>query len=167
VDDLIAAAREIGIRGLASPDSLFLRGSGAGGWLVTSAAALRPELFRGMILDRPVLDLEAAFGRRSASPTARDVAEWGSDSSLLKQLSPSSFTDGRFSVDTLVLDEAEEENPLTAGIFEWMYRARCSGARPPQVTLVPGNTPAGPDDWKGWDEQRALEEAFILTKILP
>lgn len=67
VEDLIAIADHLVERGVTTPAQLGLFGRSAGGWLVTSAATLRPRLFGAVVSQDGAVDPEAA-GPVTGSP---------------------------------------------------------------------------------------------------
>lgn len=77
IADFIAAAQKLISSGHTDASSLFAYGKSAGGLTVAVGAGRNPELFRGVILDRPLVDVMAAIDDSSAPLFARERAEWG------------------------------------------------------------------------------------------
>jgi oligopeptidase B len=75
--DLVDAARYLGRRGYAQPQSIALQARSAG--TVPAAAALNedPQLFAAAALDAPFLDIIGTMQNASSSLALRELGEWG------------------------------------------------------------------------------------------
>jgi prolyl oligopeptidase len=72
--DGIACARWLIAQGYASPQTLGIMGTSAGGIFVGRAVTSAPELFAAAIFDVGVMDAVRAEDRPTASPTSRSSA---------------------------------------------------------------------------------------------
>ncbi len=141
VQDIIEAARTLQALGYASPKNLFLRGANAGGWTVTSAALARPELFRGLILESPLLDIERVAPDRNLALYPHYLEAWGKDRSRLKELSPMEKKTDFFPLDIMMLVSLDDRAVPAVGNLEWLRRTTCGH---PELRSVNLHTTIGP-----------------------
>ncbi len=84
-DDFIAAAEWLIANNFTRPAKLGIRGSSSGGLLVATATTQRPDLFRAVVCDSPVLDMlryhlfglyAAAWTKETGNPEIREEFEY-------------------------------------------------------------------------------------------
>lgn len=119
------AARTLQAFGYGSPKNLFLRASGTGGWIATTAAQHRPELFRGLILESPLLDLERVVTNTKLGLHPHYLESWGSQTQRLKELSPLEEDTDFFPLDLLMILSASDHTTPLVGNLEWLRRKAC------------------------------------------
>jgi len=134
--DLIAAARTLQALGYASPNNLFLRASNSGGWSATTAALMRPELFRGLILESPLLDLENVVTNTDLKYHHHYVETWGSDRRKLRDLSPLEGTAYFLPRDIMLIISLNDEAVPAVGNIEWVRRTLCRLSEIPSIRIV-------------------------------
>jgi oligopeptidase B len=167
VEDFIAVARELSARGYASPRSLVAEGRSAGGWLAAAAAQARPELFRALVLDAPVLDLESSVLSPTLPLHARETFEWGSDPARLRSLSALNRIGDYYPLDTLVIVPLRDTLVPPLGTLEWVRRVRCIASPEASILVDPRlEDHSGPSSRSVEDEESAIREAFILRSLL-
>lgn len=74
-DDLYAIAEDLIRRGLTTPDQLALTGGSNGGLLCGVAVTQRPDLFRAVVPQVPILDLVGALRSAYGEATIREYAD--------------------------------------------------------------------------------------------
>jgi oligopeptidase B len=139
--DLIAAARVLQALGYASPKNLFLRAANSGGWSATTAILVRPELFRGLILESPLLDLENVVTNTDLKYHHHYVEAWGSDPQQLRNLSPLEGSAYFIPLDILLIISLDDEAVPAVGSIEWVRRTLCqhSELRSVRIALDTGS----------------------------
>ena len=75
--DFIAAANALIGRGYTSPGKIVIRGGSAGGLLVGAAVNLRPDLFAGVVAEKPFVDVLNTMSEPSLTLTPTEWSEWG------------------------------------------------------------------------------------------
>ncbi len=76
-----------------SPDRLFANGRSAGGLLMGAVANLKPDLFKGLVVGVPFVDVLTTMGDASIPLTTGEYTEWGNPATLaeyeyMKKYSP-------------------------------------------------------------------------------
>jgi pimeloyl-ACP methyl ester carboxylesterase len=124
-NDLVTVARELQARRIASPKNLFIKGARHHGWIALQAALSRPELFRGVVLQDPLLDLAGVVHANTSPVHAAFVALWGTDTETLRALSPLEQTPEFFPLDILI--SLSDKRPASGflGTLEWIRRTTC------------------------------------------
>lgn len=75
--DFIAAADALIGRGYTSAGKIVIRGGSAGGLLVGAAVNLRPDLFAGVVAEKPFVDVLNTMSEPSLTLTPTEWSEWG------------------------------------------------------------------------------------------
>ena len=75
--DFIACAQHLVAEGLTAPDRLVIEGGSAGGLLVGAVLNLRPDLFRGAVLQVPFVDVVNTMLDDTLPLTTGEYEEWG------------------------------------------------------------------------------------------
>ncbi|MBI4375312.1 MAG: S9 family peptidase, partial [Elusimicrobia bacterium] len=75
--DFIAAAEHLLKEGYGSGDKLVVHGGSAGGLLMGAVANMRPELFKGVVMDVPFVDVINTMLDESLPLTVGEFEEWG------------------------------------------------------------------------------------------
>ncbi len=168
VQDLIAAARTLQGLGYASPRNLFIRAAGSGGWTAASAAIARPELFRGLILESPVLDLENVVADPTSSLYHRYLEAWGASSARLRELSPMQETTDFLPLDIMLIASLTDRSPHALGNFEWLRRTACRHPELRSVLAFTSVKSAVPERELSATAGRGIlpqEVSFVLTTV--
>jgi prolyl oligopeptidase len=167
IEDLRAAAETLQQR-LAIPASLtFATGRSAGGWLISKTALTYPQLFGGIILEAPLLDLRAATAHPSTPLYHQEIYEWGKDAAQqLSTLPTAGVADIPFHVATLVpLRDALISNQEAV---HFALAARCSVPSNKKVLVMelPNSGHLGANNRH---EQREWEDLQVglITAALP
>jgi hypothetical protein len=168
VADLIEAARTVQALGFSSPRNLFLRAAGSGGWIVTSAALARPELFRGLVLESPLLDLETVATDKTLSLHPHYLEAWGTSRARLKELSPMEETTDFLPLDVMLITSLEDHSPPALGNFEWLRRTVCKHPELRSVFTLTSVKPVVSDRELSATTARGIdirEVSFVLATI--
>jgi protease II len=160
VDDLISATQHLQRHVDVSPQKTILRGRSAGGWLVTRAAMKSHNVFSGIILDAPLLDLEDAVSSPDAPLFHRDLAEWG-NAHEARQLSTASIhTFASLPFHIFVSVPMRDILIPAAKTLSWALQAHCK--QPPGYAMVLHTLPtAGHEGPTTIQDARALETLQI------
>lgn len=75
--DTISVAEDLFDRDLVKEKNLFLRGGSAGGLLVAATTNLRPDLFKGVIVEVPFVDALRTISNPELPLTTGEYQEWG------------------------------------------------------------------------------------------
>ena len=75
--DFVAAADALIDRGYTSSGKIVIRGGSAGGLLVGAAVNLRPDLFAGVVAEKPFVDVLNTMSEPSLTLTPTEWSEWG------------------------------------------------------------------------------------------
>jgi prolyl oligopeptidase len=167
IEDLRAAAETLQQR-LTIPASLtFATGRSAGGWLISKTALAYPQLFGGIILEAPLLDLRAATAHPSTPLYHQEIYEWGKDAAQqLSTLPTAAVADIPFHVAALVpLRDALISNQEAV---HFALAARCSAPSNKKVLVMelPNSGHLGANNRH---EQREWEDLQVglITALLP
>ncbi len=168
VRDLIEAARTLQALGYCSPRNLFLRAAGSGGWTATSAALARPELFRGLILESPLLDIENVTTNKTLSLHPHYVEAWGTSRERLSELSPMQENTEFFPLDIMMIGSLTDDTPPALGNFEWLRRTACKHPELRSVFAVTSVEPVVSNRMLSATTARGIdirEVSFVLATI--
>ncbi len=75
--DFISATETLIAQGYADPQAVFAQGGSAGGLLMGAIANLRPELYAGIVAERPFVDVVTTMSDPSVPLTTGEYDEWG------------------------------------------------------------------------------------------
>lgn len=75
--DFISVSEHLISEGYTNPDKLLCQGASSGGLLVGAAATMRPDLFKGVIINVPFLDVINTQSDLSIPVAALESYEWG------------------------------------------------------------------------------------------
>jgi hypothetical protein len=168
VRDLVEAARTLQALGYCSPKNLFLRAAGSGGWTATSAALARPELFRGLILESPLLDIENATTNKNLPLHPHYVEAWGTSAARLNELSPMHENTEFLPLDIMMIGSLTDDIPPALGNFEWLRRTACKHPELRSVFAVTSVKPTAPERALSATTSRGIvlqEVTFVLATI--
>ena len=168
VRDLIEAARTLQALGYCSPRNLFLRAAGSGGWTATSAALARPELFRGLILESPLLDIENVTTDKNLSLHPYYVEAWGTSRARLSELSPMRENTEFLPLDIMMIGSLTGDTPPALGNFEWLRRVACKHPELRSVFAVTSVEPVVSNRMLSATTARGIdirEVSFVLATI--
>jgi oligopeptidase B len=170
--DLIAVAEFLAQEKYTAPGRTVLTGKGAGGLLVTAAAHLRPEMWRGVVADAPFVDLINTLMDESLPGSLAKSEEWGSPKAkaeydYLKSYSPYDNLTAREYPAMLVLGGLNDSQ-----VMYWepaKYAARLRAVKTDRnPVLLRMNLSAGHDGPSGrYDRLReqSVVNAWILQQL--
>jgi len=140
VQDLIAAARAIGHHPSIDANRMLGFGQSAGGAVIAAAVNAAPELFLGIILDRPFLDpLRALEGERSpltrtnqfefGDPHSREgyqsILAWSPYDQVRAQPYPNAWLKGF----------EHDQRTSATGLIKWAARVRQLATNRPEILI--------------------------------
>lgn len=163
IADLVAVARELQARRLASPKNLFIKGARHHGWIALQTALSRPELFRGVVLQDPILDLEGVIRDESSPLHAAYAALWGTDKETLRTLSPLQNSPDFFPLDILISLSDKRPRSGFLGTLEWIRRTSCEH---PELRSLLVNLDNSPPQSSADALLLPHEERFIRSTLL-
>ena len=163
--DYLAASEAI------DPRKIFVRGVSAGAVIVAAALNRRPELFAGVILRYPFLDLVGTLDDQSASLTPSDILEWGnpSDGADLKYLlsySPYEQIKSQKYPSVMLTVAKPDTRVSMAESLKWLAKIRANdlGSAEKFIYIIETGGHFGPSDQYEKKQLVALEYAFVLTR---
>jgi prolyl oligopeptidase len=168
-DDFAAAAEKLHADGYAKPERTVIFGGSNGGLLVGAAMTQRPDLFRVVLCDVPLLDMVRyhRFGSGKTWIEEYGSAEDPAEFAALHAYSPYHHVKAgaRYpSVLLLSADSDDRVDPMHARKFAAMLQASSQGG--PVLLRIERNAGHGGADLvKAWVEKLADEYAFALDEI--
>lgn len=122
VDELIGAAEELVNRGVVSSGKVILEAESAGAVAATTAFLERPELFAGLVLSAPLLDVDRIMLDTSLPGHERELVEWrNSGPSPIELIRKRSYP-------PIFISYGTRDTIVPAwSIARWIYRYRCVG----------------------------------------
>jgi oligopeptidase B len=169
INDFIDVTRGLLAQQIGDPDRVFAAGSSAGGLIVAAAINQAPELYTGVVLKSPFLDLISTMSDAALPLTEQEYAEWGDPrraDHFGRMLGFSPFDGLRAAryPQVLVMAGARDERVRIHEPVKWVQRLRersIGNAR----TLIDIDLSTGHGGASGRYDQhhkRALEYAFML-----
>ena len=171
INDLIDGTRFLVEQGLVDPDQVFVRGASAGAVVIASAVNKSPELFRGVILYAPYLDLVGTLQDGRHWLTESDKQEWGdplkqSDLENLLTISPYETVTPQDYTPVLVTASMRDNRVPYSESLKWMAKVRHhdKGRHIKLLNIVDKGGHFGPTDQYERRRQDSLEIAFVLSQ---
>ena len=152
-------------------ERVFTRGVSAGAVTVAAAVNRRPELFAGVVLRAPYLDLIGSLSDSTEWLTPSDRLEWGDpanpqDFVYLASYSPYEQIRSQAYPPVLLIAARQDNRVPMSQSLRWLARLRAhdTGIGVKLLHLVDEGGHFGPSDQYEIRQQDALEYAFILTR---
>ena len=161
VEDLSASVSELARALTLSPKRIVAHGRSAGAWLVAKTATTRPELFGGVILEAPLLDIENAVRDRDLPLHERERYEWGESLDALRGLAPA-LTTQTLAFDVLALVPLHDELIPPTVTQRWLQAFECHQGASFQTlaSFLPKAPHGGPTSRSEADEWSAAQVVF-------
>ncbi|MCB0333924.1 MAG: prolyl oligopeptidase family serine peptidase [Bdellovibrionales bacterium] len=168
IDDLLKAARYL--QNDPKTSKLFLYGKSAGGLLAASTMQDSPELFGGVILDAPLLDVRRAVTDTTLLLTAREQYEWGNPlldphiDEAMRNYSPlETAPRGILPPVFMRVGEFDRLTPKE-DVFRWISHTLKHQGNSSYLRIVPGGTHGGANNSFDQLEEDALIITFLLNQ---
>ena len=152
-------------------EMIFARGVSAGAVTVAAAVNKRPELFAGIVLRVPYLDLIESLADSTEWLTPSDKLEWGDpanpqDFAYLASYSPYEQIRSQPYPRVLLIVARRDNRVSMSQSLRWLARLRAhdTGTDEKLLYVIDEGGHFGPSDQYEIRQQDALEYAFILTR---
>ena len=171
IDDFIDGMDFLLREGKIDSDRVFVRGVSAGAIVVAAAVNRRPDLFAGVVLRAPYLDLIGSLADATERLTPSDRLEWGNpantqDFAYLASYSPYEQIRSQAYPPVLLTAARQDTRVSMTESLKWFARLRAhdTGNEVKLLHLVDEGGHFGPSDQYKVRQQDSLEYAFILTR---
>lgn len=172
IEDFIASAQYLVEQGIADPDRIIAHGVSAGGALVTAAMNQRPDLFVGVLVEVPFVDVLNTM-LDSAQPLGpREYEEWGDprrpeDYFVLKRWCPyTNLRPGPYPA-VLVVGSMHDSQvaPWEPARFVARLRGVTTSGHGVLLWMDPASGHDGPMGGEAWIDHQAFILAWMLERL--
>ena len=169
-DDFIAAAEFLIGEGYTSPERLAIMGGSNGGLLVGAAMVQRPELFRAVVCQVPLLDMVryTKFGSGSTWIPEYGDPDKAGDFAFIHKYSPYHHVKDKTAYPALLMLSADSDDrvdPMHARKFTAAIQAASTSGRPAILRIERNAGHGGADMRKTSVEKRADTMAFLFDQL--